>query len=396
MSLTKDFYINNRDKLATVLPSSYIVISANSKVQKSADLSYPFQQDNNFWYLTGINEPDYVLAIDTVSGVSTLFTPTLNQYQEDWDGTFDENSIKSASGIREFCDISKITSETQKAEKRGLEICYLKPLDEVVEPYGFYSNPARREIEKKILSVNSNPKDVRIDIARLRQIKQPEEIKLIQKAIDITGKTLSEVRAQLSEFDSEKDVERAITAGFYNHGGDGHAFDPIIAGGKNAATIHYTSNSSKLSSGDLVLLDIGTNYERYPSDISRTWSLGQPTKRQQEIYSAVLDIQDHAFKLLKPGANLRKNQQALDAYAKKILKKIGIDRDKFPHGISHFVGLDVHDAGDYNASLAENMILTVEPGVYLPEENIGIRIEDVVRITRTGIDIMSKDIPKEL
>lgn len=408
MKFSKDFFSGNRKRLVKAVPGSYILITANSVLQKSADVTYEFRQDSSFWYFTGIDQPDMVLGIDTKTGKSTLFLPEQNKYQKEWDGKFDQKEFKKIIGATKTLSRLNLDSEVRGALKRGLSIGYLKPLDERVEPYGFYSNPARKKLENELLSMLEawplaenegipGLVDVREEIARLRQVKQPEEIKALQKAIDITGEALAQAKKNLGKLKTEKDLERAITAEFYGRGADGHGYTPIVGGGKNAAIIHYVDNDSKLDSEDLVLLDVGATIGYYSADISRTWSVGgKPSKRQVEIYDAVIDLQQKAFDILGPGVKIRDYQKQMEKHAKKVAEKFGIKMEKYPHGFSHFLGLDLHDAGDYEAPLVENSVLTVEPGLYLLDEGIGVRIEDVVRITKDGIEIMSKNIPKDL
>jgi Xaa-Pro aminopeptidase len=145
-------------------------------------------------------------------------------------------------------------------------------------------------------------------------------------------------------------------------------------------------------------LDVGAEYLGYSADISRTWSVGNATKRQVDVYQAVLELQDKAFNMLKPGVYVREYQELMEKEAISVVAKLGASfvGDKFPHGFSHFLGIDVHDAGDYEQPLQENSVITVEPGIYLPIEGIGVRIEDDVRITKNGIEILSKNIPRVL
>lgn len=203
----------------------------------------------------------------------------------------------------------------------------------------------------------------------------------------------------MGDYKNEKDIERAISIGFLKSKSDGHGFDPIIASGKNAATLHYTKNNQSLNKDSLVLLDIGTKVNGYASDISRVWSIGgKPSKRQQEIWQACLDIQETAFSLLKPGVMMREYQKQVEKQANTIFKKLGCSMagKPFPHGFSHFLGFDVHDAGDYTVPLEKGMVITVEPGIYLTDEGIGVRVEDDVLITEKGIKILSQHIPKVL
>lgn len=393
---SRDFFVGNRQRLVNVLPNSLIVIAAHAALQESADLAYPFRQDSSFWYLTGISEPGLVLAIDTAQQKSVLLVPEQNDYQKEWDGQFDGSSFKAISGIDEFMDRSALNRLLRQSKEDGKQICYLAPLPEVVEPYGFYANPARRLLEGDIKEVESEPKDIRMELARLRQIKQPEELAAIRRAIEVTGDVLSEVRSKLKGFQSEKELERAITAGFFAGGTDGHAYEPIIASGKNAATIHYNGNAAAIQNGELLLLDVGAKVEGYAADISRTWAVGKPSARQRAVFEAVARLQEKAFSLLGPGVVIKEYQLKMEKHAARELKKLGITLGRYPHGFSHFLGLDVHDAGDYHEPLVPGSVLTVEPGLYLQDEGIGVRIEDNVLITDNGIENLSASIPKTL
>lgn len=391
-----DFFIQNRAKFAESVPDALICIPAHCALQESADLTFPFRQDSNFWYLTGLQEPDLLLVINSAEHTSTLFLPEQNDYQKEWDGVRDTSSLQKQSGITDFRSRSEIIGVLRKAQKIGLKIAYLQPLAERVEPYGFYANPARRLLESDLKLVEPQPLDVRVNLARLRQVKQAIEIKAITRAIDVTATTLADVKERLGTFKTEKELENAITASFYAQHSEGHAYEPIIAGGRNASIIHYNHNNSPLKKGNLLLLDVGAKYEGYASDISRTWSLGKPSKRQVELYKTVQALQEEAFRALRPGVILREYQKVIESKAKQLFKNVSVVIDTYPHGFSHFLGLDVHDAGVYDEPLQEGCVLTVEPGVYLPNENIGIRIEDNVLITKNGIKNLSEHIPKVL
>ncbi len=389
-------FSKNRERLSTAKPGFMMVIAAHSLVQFSADIPYPFRQDSNFWYLCGINEPDLILLINTSSGHAKILLPEQNDYQVEWDGENKSGEFTKISGITHFGNIKDLRSELKAAKKKGLKVGYLAPLPEIVEPYGFYANPARRRVEAIIKEIEPEPTDIRTDIARLRQVKQRPEIALIQRAIDITAAGLEHVKKNLGSYETEKDIERALSAQFYIHGGDGHSFEPIIASGKNAATIHHKKNDGKIQSDSLLLLDVGAQSEGYAADISRVWSVGTPTKRQREVYDVLMDIQNYALDTVKPGLTIREFQEIVEEYAFKKQEQIHIEKNRYPHGISHFLGFDVHDAGDYDMPLADGMVLTVEPGIYLPEEGIGVRIEDDVLITNNSVTILSKNIPKQL
>lgn len=387
------FYEANRQRLMQRHNDALIVIPSHSMLQKSADTAYPFRQDSSFYYLTGVNEPDIVLVLDTKKQKTLLLLPSKNDYQNEWDGGLNQTELADISGVTEVTAIDVLPNILKQAKSAQKTVYIPEPLPDIVEPYGFWANPARRELRTIVEECGVEWSDVRTSIASLRQIKQPQEIAAIKKAIDITASGLAEVRKNINNFQNEKDVERALTAHFYANGADGHAYDPIIASGKNASIIHYQKNNQPVKQDELLLFDVGALVDGYASDISRTWAVGRASERKQQLHATILDLQQQAFELLGPGADIRSYQKEMEKRTKKALKKLDVNMGQFPHGFSHFLGLDVHDAGDYHAPLAIDSVLTVEPGVYLPEEGIGIRVEDNILITENGIENLSKDIP---
>lgn len=396
MKFGSDFYRNNRAKLAEALPNSLVVVAAHAQLQLSSDIPYPFRQDSSFWYLCGINEPDLVLVVDTKTGKSCLLLPEQNDYQKEWDGKLNERELKKRSGVESVAGLSELQGLLRQAKKQSQQICHLAPLPEKVEPYGFYSNPARRLLLEQIQEIEAKPKDVRRELARLRQIKSDEELEAITQAIKITADTLRLAKEGLNNFKTENELNNFITAQFYSSGAEGHGYEPIIASGANAATIHYKGNAAPIKNNTLLLLDVGAKVSGYSADISRTWVVGKASDRQKVVFDAVVWLQQQAFSALKPGVKIREYQQMMEELTAKELKKLGVVAGKYPHGFSHFLGLDVHDAGDYEQPLQAGSVLTVEPGIYLPDEKIGVRIEDNVLITKNGIENLSADIPVEL
>ncbi len=390
------FFTGNRARLCQELPNSVIVITAHSALQKSADVSFPFRQDSNFWYLTGIVEPEFILMIDTVTQGSTIFLPEQNEYQIEWDGKINVPALQRQSGVDEIKPRSSFFDMLQQAAQRDRQLCSLNPLADRIEPYGFFANPARKLLYEIFAELDKKPVDIRLEIARLRQIKQQAEIDALKQAISVTGESLAVIKKNLGTFSHEKDIERALSAEFYGRGADGHAYEPIIASGPHAAVIHYNANNGDISSNSLLLLDTGALCDGYAADISRTWAIGKPTTLQQKVYESVLLLQDKAFSLLKEGVILKEFQHKIEESAFKEVKKLGLTLERYPHGISHFLGLDVHDAGDYDRPLPVNTVITVEPGLYFQEKGIGVRLEDDVLIQENGILVLSEGIPREL
>ncbi len=398
-NFTSDFFVNNRRRLKQLLPGSVVFIAAHSEVQYSADQAFPFRQDSNFWYLTGVNQPDCVLVLDCDSGAATMLLPGQNDYQKEWDGEYQTAEWQKTSAIKNYDSIRNIDKYIKAAAQKDQKIGYLEPSPERIEPYGFYANPARQILKKHLQTraVDADKLvDVRMELAQLRQHKQPEEIAAIQRAIQVTAKSLASVKKQLKNYSTEKQIERAITSQFYHRGSDGHAYQPIIASGQNASIIHYSRNDHNVENNQLLLLDVGARVDGYAADISRTWAVGRVSKRHKELYQVVVDLQQQAFDLLKPGVILRDYQQKMERKAKDLLKLHGVEIDSYWHGFSHFLGLDVHDAGLYHQPLQPGSVLTVEPGVYLPKEKIGIRVEDNILITENGYKNLSDSIPTML
>jgi Xaa-Pro aminopeptidase len=390
------FFENNRKRLMDAAPEAVVILAAHARMQYSADMAYPFRQDSNFWYLTGLDVPDAWLIVDSKTQECTLLFDEQSDYAREWEGEHDYDAIASMSGITNFAYKSDLKQIIKRAEASGKKIGFLEPSDERLEPYGITTNPARRYLANALKEYVNHPIDMRMTLGRLRQVKQSVEIEAIQQAIDITATALEHIHDQINIIRSEKELERLLTAKFYELDADGHAYEPIIASGKNAAIIHYQENSSMLQKGQLILLDVGARYAKYAADISRTWSLKKPSKRQKDVFDAVVSLQQTAFSKLKAGIVLRDYQAEMEAEALRVRKLLGKDDAPFPHGFSHFLGLDVHDSGDYNAPLEVGCVLTVEPGFYFADESIGVRIEDNVRITENGIVSMSDNIPKML
>jgi Xaa-Pro aminopeptidase len=201
----------------------------------------------------------------------------------------------------------------------------------------------------------------------------------------------------LSKYEYEYQLEADISRGFRTRGASGHAFEPIVAGGVRACTLHNVANNSALAANELIVLDVGAEVEHYAADITRTVNPGSSSPRQLAVLDAVQDAQNYAAGLMKPGILLGDYEQRVEHYIGKKLQELGLIkaitstavRHYYPHASSHFMGLNVHDAGDYSQPLQPGMVLTVEPGIYITEEAIGVRIEDDVLITVDGARMLS-------
>lgn len=401
------FFAANRRKLCELFTGTApIVITANGLLQRGGDSTFPFRQDANFWYLTGIDEPDVILVID--KGKEYLIVPAREQARQAFDGTLDFEVLASRSGISRVVDDSEGWRLLQSRLKRSKHVATLAPPPAYIEQHGLYTNPARARLIDTIKTINANIEllDLSQHLTQQRMIKHANELAAIREAVLITSSTIKALTrsSNLSKYHFEYEIEADISRSFRRAGAAGHAFEPIVASGERACTLHNVANQGKLGRSDLLVLDIGAEFDHYAADITRTVALGTVNRRKQAVYDAVIDVQDYAKSLLKPGVLIHEYEKEVGHYMGEKLRALGliktIDQTEisrwYPHATSHFMGLNVHDAGDYNRPLEAGMVLTVEPGIYIPEEAIGIRIEDDVLITSDGIEVLSKNLPRRL
>lgn len=407
---TSDFFAGNRERLRQLFTGTApIVITAHGSLQRGSDEAYPFQQDANFWYLTGINEPDVILVMD--KGKEYLITPAMSDVQQIFDGGLNATDLTRISGIATVYQEKEGWKHLESRIKRVQHVATLAPPAPYIDVWGMYTNPARATLVKRLRGVNGELEllDLRQHLSRMRMVKQEQEITALQQAIDITIDTLKDVTkpTKLAKYAYEYELEADITQGFRKRGASGlagHAFTPIVASGKRACTMHNVSNNGELASDQLIVIDVGADFNQYSADITRTVISGEPTRRQRAVHEAVLAVQEYGFSLLKPGVLMQEFEEKIVTYMGEKLRELGLIktiteesvRTYFPHATSHFLGLNTHDAGDYQRPLEPGVVLTVEPGIYIPEEGIGIRIEDDVLITNDGIKILTDRLPRTL
>lgn len=403
-----DFFAANRERLKNLFTGTApIVLTAHGLLQKSADEFYPFRQDSNFWYLTGCTEHDVILVMD--KDKEYLIIPSRDPIVEAFDGAINTEALAATSGIKDIVGEKEGWQRLNTRLKKVQHVATLAANKPYIEHSGMYSNPARASLIARMKESNPELKllDLRQHLSHMRMIKQPQEVNALRGAIAITIDALKEVTrpSRLPKYGYEYELEADITRGFRRRGAQGHAFSPIVASGERACTLHHIANDGQLSSDELVVLDVGAQYQNYCADITRTVSLGgQPTRRQQQIHQAVAEVQDYAYSLLRPGVDLQSYEKQIEKFMGEKLRELGLVqsinsdavRKYFPHATSHFLGLDAHDAGDYGQPLSAGMVVTVEPGIYVKEESIGIRIEDDVLVTENGIEILTSRLPRQL
>lgn len=402
---TAEFFTNNRRRLRAKTEAELLVFTANGLLQKSGDNVYKFRQSSNFWYLCGLSMPDAILAIDK-SSTSYLFLPEQSPNEQVFGAQHDIASFKAISGIDTVIYGEPGIKKFRQMLKSAPSVGYIKASDAYVSHYGMYANPSGAQLQETIAKVSPKSKklDLRQALTHMRMVKQPDEVRAIQAAVDITAQALKNVKAKLFEYKFEYQIEADLTRDFRSQGASGEAFTSIVASGKNTCHLHYNANNDQMHGG-LVYIDVGAEVSNYAADITRTYALTKsPSQRVVDIHHAVVTVAEYARKITKPGANLRTNEKMIEKVMGEQLMQLGLIKQNKPnlvrqyytHHASHHLGLDVHDVADYDLPLEPNNVITIEPGIYVPEENIGVRVEDDILVTKTGISVLSGDLPVDL
>ncbi len=379
---------------------------------KSADQFYPFVVNRNFFYLSGLNQENLCLVIMKGAGKSDtyLFIEKIDPVKALWDGagmTFEEAAEKAAiplENVRDITSLETFIAQMLSTSRRALygELSHiyldLERLNEKV--------PATESIQfahrLKSLYPQINLCSNQMILAEMRTIKDASEVEDMKKAIAITKVGLERIMRELKvgryEFQLEAEFNYVL-----NLHRTAPSFNTIAAQGKNATVLHYIENSDAIEPGSLVLFDLGCLSNHYASDITRTYpASGQFTPRQKAIYELVLSVNKEAIRFLKPGMTLKEfndfGKQKLTEGAKALglIKEDDEITRYYYHSLGHYLGLDVHDVGNYTKPIPEGAIITVEPGLYIAEENIGIRIEDDILVSASGNINLSQDIIKEV
>jgi len=421
------FAERRKEFCARMGPGAIAIVQGNDVVQRSNDTHYPFRQDSDFWYLTGFDHPNATAILRTTEKgpAFTLFVQARDKAAEIWTGyrpgvegavsdyqadeAFDSDQLMSAlAGLLEEADrlyytfgrtpeldrnLTQVQEELRAQRRRGVQ-----PVEEILDP--------------------------RAILHEMRLIKSPSEMEIMRTAADISREAHQEAAFSLAPGTYEYEIEAQLDYVFRRRGGWGPAYGSIVAGGSRATVLHYVRNDQRLADGDLVLIDAGAELQGYASDVTRTYPVnGHFEGAAREVYEVVLAAQKVGIENAKPGSNLADLHAATLRELVKGMVEIGLLRGEidqlieseafrryYMHGTSHWLGLDVHDAGPYMEgsqprALKEGMVFTVEPGLYVPPDDseaseafrgIGIRIEDNIAITRDGSENLTADIPKEV
>jgi len=413
--LPVDFYIKNRKKITSKLSGKNLaLLSSAYQMPRNGDQYYPFRQDSDFFYLTGIDQENAKLILapehPDKKMREILFVMPTSEKTKVYEGEkITLSQAKDISGIQ-----TVYTTDQFKPILRKL----------LLDHEGIYLNlPEKKGFRPEVLFPSETLANEIKDnypghhmhrlapiLKSLRLLKEKVEIERMQHACDITEKAFRRILQFVKPGITEYQVEAEMTHEFLWNRATGHAYPPIIASGRDACVLHYIKNNKECEDGGLLLMDFGAEFANYAADVTRTIPVnGRFSERQKQCYEAVLKVQKECIGMLKPGKSIKEINNWVDKkledvhlqlglYTKKDLEKQDPKkplRKKYsPHGTCHFIGLDVHDVGDLTSPLEEGMVLTCEPGIYIEKEGFGIRIEDNIVVSQKPQNLTS-NIPKE-
>ncbi|MCC6762359.1 MAG: aminopeptidase P N-terminal domain-containing protein [Chitinophagaceae bacterium] len=417
LPLNPKIFIQNRQRfIKKMKPNSIAIFNSNDEVPSNGDALYRFQQNSDLFWLTGIEQEDTMLVLypdnpdPKYREVLVLVRP--NEMKEKWDGkrlrAQEGKDISGAAAVLwldsldgllqqwiHFADTIYLNTNENDRKSSLIQTRDYRYIDEMKSRYPLHQYERSAKIMREV-----------------RGIKTKEEVEVVKTAIDITHKAFLRVMKFVKPGVYEHEVEAEIVHEFLRNRARGEAYGSIIASGDRARTLHYISNNAECKDGELLLMDFGANYGGYCADLTRTIPVnGKFSKRQKELYNACLDIHNYAKSILKPGISIVDYTNKVGDEATKQFLKVGLlkkedvkneDRNVLEsrafrkylyHGISHHLGVDVHDLGLKHLPIQAGMLFTIEPGIYVEEEQLGIRIENNVWITKTGNVDLFKGIP---
>jgi len=417
-------YKNRRNNLKDLLPENSVLLIPGADTQyRNADSSFPFRQDSNFYYMSGFCEPASLMAIvNNKDGINSIvFVPPKDKLKEIWDG-YRAGPIGAVEDFLFDKAFDNTHIDTMLPD-------ILHGSEQVLYPIGKKSGFDQKVIDwttaassKDRHSKSINIMDASSLIGNIRLIKDDHEIDLIRKACDISAEAHIAAMKAVKEGDSEQNIEGLYIHEFSKRGARYPAYNPIVAGGENACVLHYVENNQMLNDSDLLLVDAGCEYEMYAADITRTFPVsGKFSEEQLKVYEIVLEAMNAAIDCVKEGNSVMKPQEISEKVITEGLVKIGLlegdpeelhksgaYKDFYMHKIGHWLGLDVHDAGDYMEGsdfmkFKPGMITTIEPGIYISSsmdvddkwKGIGVRIEDDILVTKDGNENLTKKVPSD-
>lgn len=415
--IDSQLFISNRERLKSLLkPNSMVIVQSNDVLPTNADGTFGFRQNNDIFYLSGIDQEETILILfpdfPDEKFREILLVRETSEHIKVWEGEkLSKKQATDISGIEKVVWTSSFETVLRKIIFLADQV-YLNLNEHDGGEWSFETRERRFITEFKHKFPLHRIERLAPLMHQLRAIKQPIEIDLIKKAIEITGKGFVRMAKFLKPNVLEFELEAELTHDFLRNRSRGHAFAPILASGESACVLHYVTNNNQCRDGEVILMDFGAEYANYNADITRCLPVnGRFTARQKEVYLSVLNVMKAAKKMLIVGntmENLRKEVgkiMEIELIKLGLLKQTEVDRQNedaplykkyFPHGISHHLGLDVHDVGNRYEVFKAGMIFTCEPGIYIPEEKLGIRLENDILITENGNEDLMANIPIEI
>ena len=389
---TPDIYRARRAKIMATLKDGVAVIHGAQRAAASGPVSPPFTQSGDFAWLTGIvDEPGAVLVLAPAERTfrEFLLLPSRDIETERWDVERMPlgSQIEARTGIQRVRRVSGLDALVTGIAARSRKLHFMGPIASANSPV-----PPALELYSRIMARVPDCKlvDQSALLPALRTVKEPHEMFLMRRAVEATRAGHLAAMKAVRPSMTERELTAILESGFRQGGGEGLSYDSIVATGRNAASLHYAHGNAVIGANDLVLIDAAASVGTYACDVTRTFpASGKFTAQQRADYELVLAAQDAAASLLKAGVIHEDMTEA----ANTVFRKAG-RIDEFTHGLGHFVGLDVHDAGDYTRPLPAGAVLTIEPGLYNQQLNQGIRVEDIYLVTASGAERLSIGIPR--
>ena len=400
MTISPPLLRAHREKLRQTLDIKVPFIATGYQaMQLSGDMAVRFLQQADFFWLTGIAEPGWQLLL---LKEEYLVRPQRSHEESLFDGGISDAEATAISGVKNVISSDTAKELLEKQRAAGISKVYTAGGDAPYLKGSFTLNPAARALRRHLEKQFDEVEDVRPILARLRALKDTEEVALQRNALAATIEGFTTLKSKLHTLRYEYEAEAELSYIFRKKGTEGHAYEPIVAAGANALTLHYIHNIDPLPENGLLLIDAAARVGGYAADITRTYAIGTPTNREVAVHAAVEKAHFAIIDLIKPGVALSEYQAKSDEIMKEALRSLGLlkkpedYRKYFPHAISHGLGIDVHESLGGYKEFMPGMVLTVEPGIYIPEEGIGVRIEDDILVTEDGNENLSADLPTSL
>ena len=413
LQIDNQLFIENRKRFTSKLKANTLaILNSNDVLPTNADGTMPFRQNNDLFWLSGVDQEESVLLIypDNKEEKEILFLKETNAHIAIWEGAkLDKQKALATSGIADIYWLSEMESKLEELIGK----CDGIYLNKNIHSRSASEVETRDDRFRKMISEKYNKEILEVApiMHELRSIKSETEIALMQNACNITEKGVRRILPLIKPGIMEYEIEAELMHEFLRNRSSGFAYQPIIGSGRDSCVLHYIENNKECKDGDILLMDFGAEYANYASDLTRTVPVnGKFSDRQKAVYNSVLHVMKEATNMLRPGTILKQYNTEIGRIMELELIKLGLldkhdvqkqdskkplFRQYFMHETSHYLGLDVHDVGNFDWAMKEGMVFTCEPGIYILEEELGIRLENDILVTSNGPDDLMKNIPIE-